>query len=68
MSSTTQSVQCFGKKRTATAVAHCKVRPMHAALCTIGPRRGQWDGGGDDDDETNSTRLWRAADMMAWYI
>ena len=24
MSSTTQSVQCFGKKRTATAVAHCK--------------------------------------------
>lgn len=26
MSKTTQSVQCFGKKRTATAVAHCKVR------------------------------------------
>ncbi|KAF5130443.1 40S ribosomal protein uS9 [Metarhizium brunneum] len=24
MSSTTQSVQCFGKKKTATAVAHCK--------------------------------------------
>jgi small subunit ribosomal protein S16e len=24
--STTQSVQCFGKKKTATAVAHCKVR------------------------------------------
>lgn len=22
----TQSVQCFGKKKTATAVAHCKVR------------------------------------------
>lgn len=27
MSSTTQSVQCFGKKKTATAVAHTKVRP-----------------------------------------
>ena len=26
MSATTQSVQCFGKKKTATAVAHCKVR------------------------------------------
>ena len=24
MSSTVQSVQCFGKKKTATAVAHCK--------------------------------------------
>lgn len=24
MASTTQSVQCFGKKKTATAVAHCK--------------------------------------------
>ena len=23
---TNQSVQCFGKKKTATAVAHCKVR------------------------------------------
>jgi len=33
MASTTQSVQCFGKKKTATAVAQCKVRafatPMH---------------------------------------
>ncbi len=24
MASATQSVQCFGKKKTATAVAHCK--------------------------------------------
>jgi ribosomal protein S9 len=27
MSSTQQRVQCFGKKKTATAVAQCKVRP-----------------------------------------
>ncbi|KIW91577.1 uncharacterized protein Z519_07544 [Cladophialophora bantiana CBS 173.52] len=26
--SATQSVQCFGKKKTATAVAHCKVRKI----------------------------------------
>jgi uncharacterized protein YkwD len=32
MASTTQSVQCFGKKKTATAVAHCKVRKFCAVL------------------------------------
>jgi ribosomal protein S9 len=26
--STSNSVQCFGKKKTATAVAHCKVREI----------------------------------------
>lgn len=36
MSTTTQSVQCFGKKKTATAVAHCKVRREPDQPCDLG--------------------------------
>lgn len=51
MSSSSQSVQCFGKKKTATAVAHCKVR-LTAALCTQSLSPNCWRNGQIGERET----------------
>lgn len=51
MSTSTQSVQCFGKKKTATAVAHCKVSGRESE------RRFERDGREDLGKLGRSTRM-----------